>query len=673
MSRHVTGATIIAGDFNEREPITTLRGLRDALTTVAPDGDAAGEYSSFDPRSNPRAAAGGGAPKALDKVLVSHALVPRSLAVLREVRCSDHHPLLASLELADVTPPEESSVDLSPAARESHFTGLCAIVPFSHWAGLIAARSFGTKDAGDSGERWMPHVSVLRHFLPEAAMFREGASLEGVVARFLPLKVAFSEASVYNHGGEASSVVLEVDADAAAALRLLREAVLRALGLEIDDTKYHPHVTLCKCTSAADAERVARRIGSSLACSFSLTKLAMVSRASTPHMRVINTIGSHVACHASIEHVIRERTSSVRHVGSSLFANTATAPVASSDVDLEVALPSDVHVDRLVHDLETCGEVLLVKALTTPHGRLLRLHTQQHAEGAHLASCSPTYDLHLAIGGSAEATVVGETRPPSALHVLQDRVSALGIPAVAFGELLAAVKGRLRACGVYGQQLGFVPGYGVAIMVWRLLSTLRADAAWPDIVTEAPGAFVARFCDFYAPRGCDHALRVCNPGRDFPDPSARHIAIQSVLPPGDNIVRTATASSAAKLARALRARLDVHPFCESEVAAFPHATAFLVSADTLRLADAAQSWFVTGFLRLVLQLERRAGGEAAVSHADAWERVESSDYPFAHRLVLRSVTPLTARAGDIFQEMQLAFYSSFERASLDILTLPPRG
>jgi hypothetical protein len=142
--------------------------------------------------------------------------------------------------------------------------------------------------------------------------------------------------------------------------------------------------------------------------------------------------------------------------------------------------------------------------------------------------------------------------------------------------------------------------------------------------------------------------------------------IQDLLPPGGNILRTATATSAAKVRRALAAGLRADTFEAGERAAWPHVTTVTLRAATLRAADAAMSWFAARFLQLVLALERATPG---LTHSDGWADLEGDDdYPFAHRFEFAASLPLGAVAADVLAALATDFYGVFDggEAALEV-------
>ncbi len=233
------------------------------------------------------------------------------------------------------------------------------------------------------------------------------------------------------------------------------------------------------------------------------------------------------------------------------------------------------------------------------------------------------------------------------------RAAARAGHAQLLSDATRALKAALRACGVYGQRYGFLPGYGVALMAHRLIGS-------GGIVRDAAGA-VPAFCAHWAPQ--EPPWRCCNPARAFADASSRFLAVQDLCPPGDNIMRTVTGASFGKLRRALAAGLDPAAAAAGEAAAFPYWARITVCAPTLRASDAALSWFGSGFLGLVLRLER----SNPLSHDADWAPdpdAVTDDYPFASRFTLRSSVALATRADDVFAPMQRQFYGMLERCAM---------
>lgn len=211
------------------------------------------------------------------------------------------------------------------------------------------------------------------------------------------------------------------------------------------------------------------------------------------------------------------------------------------------------------------------------------------------------------------------------------------------------VKAGLKACGVYGQRYGFIPGYGVSLMVHRLIAAG---------VIKDPSTAVAAFCGHWAPQ--EPPWRSCNPAKSFADASSRFIAVQDVCAPGENILRTVTTASFSKLRRALAAGLEPGAAAAADAAAFPFWATITMSAPTLRMSDTALSWFGSSFLSLVLRLER----SNPLSHDADWSPAPTTDdYPFAWRFTLRSSVSLGTRAVDVFEPLQRDFYAMLERCA----------
>ena len=662
VSRHAAGhAAIIAGDFNDREVVVSLRGFTDSLTAQPAADVEAGRFITFDAATNALAE---GAPGALDKVLVNNRLAAHGMSVLRTIAVSDHYPLIAELELSDVALDGADTMAVSggSSSRTCPTTALAIVIPFPHWAGLAAhsgprprphadaatapaaaAAAAVTVEGGDgdgggtgsgdsgSGERWMPHITLTLGFVPDEEFFRAEAAIERIVAEHLPIVVPFTGgAAVYAHD-TAATVVLEVDAAPARRLALLREELGGVVPLSHagghDGASWQPHLSLARCASREAAERAARRIGAAANFSFTCTKLAMVSRTRTAHMVVGNTVGAGPDCDV-IDAVLAAHAREVRPLGSAL-----AGPAASAGCDRDVAIVlRDGQQGALVRALQTCGEVLLVKSLANAHGRYLQLLTKDPAL---------SYDVHL-LTDAAPA--------PSGMEVLLERMGTDDRRA-AFCAVYASVKAAMKAAGVYGQRYGFIPGYGVAIMVASLLQRdlLRGDDA------------VAAFCAAYA--ATPAPLRVAASGRAFPDMAARHAIIQNALPPGDNILRTVTASSVAALRAALAAGLNPAATTAARATACPHTTTLTLSTATLRDTDAATSWFGSKFLSLILALERFT----TVWTDDRWHPATSSDYPFCATFRLSTANTLDGDAGRrLLQPLVADFYGMFDGAALDI-------
>jgi hypothetical protein len=511
----------------------------------------------------------------------------------------------------------------------------------------------------------MPHLTVSLGFVPEDEFFIVEPRLAALLATYLPLDISFGTASIFSHDST-HTVVMEVDDASRKQLQLMRDALASVIRLEHSGGSrgeaYRPHLSIERCPSLAEAEKVVRRIGTSLSFSFTCRKLCMVSREATVHMRVANTVGDERPDTAIIDAVIAAHCGQVRGMGSTLLTGvlgagavsvadaskaapvaaalagagaapaTAGVGVAAADIDLQVRLKAGHAADEFARALETCGEVLLVKPLTTKYGRLLRLYTKSPAL---------SYDIHL------HKDAEGELQP-SGMDLVMEKAAALGKQAE-LAACLHVIKTRLRACRVYGQRYGFIPGYGVAIMTYRMLAAGRL---------REPDTCVADFCAMFG--GMPAPMRICNPAKSFPDSSSRFITIQDMCAPGENILRTVTTSSFDKLRRALLSGLDPRASLLAEVGLHPYKATITISAPTLRSSDAAVSWFGSSFLTLVLKLEK----SGPVSHDDDWSPLPATpDYPFSWSFTLRSSTALVTRAEDVFVPMQSQFYGLFERCA----------
>lgn len=594
---------IIAGDFNERE-LLAVRGFRDALAATGRELEA---FHTISPPTNPLAK---GSPGAVDRVLFSPHWVLEELRVATDVSgLSDHHPLHARLHLRDVVVEEHdaasagaagsSGSDAGGAARggagaagggtSSSGTGagldprtaLCIILPFDRWGPLLGLRGPITASSAAAVaklDRWMPHISISLGFVPEEEFFTVEAALSRILASFLPMRIAFSPASVLSHEA-AHSVVLEVEPAVRSQLQLMRDALASIVRMEHSGGSrgegYRPHVTLQRCATRDAAERLARRLGASMSFSFTCHRLACVSRESTTYMRVINTIGAAaasasasapalassagvsgvgaaagpradaalIADMACIDAVIRHHCSVVRVMGSSLLllpqatdaavaasasgkplepaADAASSGGASSvasvggasgalgdlaasggDIDMQVRLKAGHGPEQLSRSLETCGAALLVKPVTTRYGRILRVFTKSPAlsydlhvylasgsapgggaavaadaepevkdpeplesvdgafghDGTDAAAGAPTPAVAPAVDAAAGgADASAGTLAPTGMDVLMQIASRAG-HAQLLSDCSRVIKARLRACGVYGQRYGFIPG-----------------------------------------------------------------------------------------------------------------------------------------------------------------------------------------------------------------------
>jgi endonuclease/exonuclease/phosphatase family metal-dependent hydrolase len=128
VSKHAGGHhAVIAGDFNERE-IVDIRGFQDAIS-IHQD-EPAERFATFNPATNKYAV---GMPGALDHVLVSVNIAPVRLSVRTDVVLSDHHPLIAELNLQDVVTDigdAAGGAGASSAAVKSDQTALSIVLPF---------------------------------------------------------------------------------------------------------------------------------------------------------------------------------------------------------------------------------------------------------------------------------------------------------------------------------------------------------------------------------------------------------------------------------------------------------------------------------------------------------------------------------------------------------------
>lgn len=596
---------LIAGDFNERE-LLSLRGYRDALAASGRELEA---FHTISPPTNPLAK---GSPGAVDRVLFSPHWALEGLRVATDVAgLSDHHPLHARLQLRDVVMEDHdaaaaagsgaagvsgdaagsggagaaASASSSGAGGLDVKTALCIVLPFERWGPLLGLRAPITASSAAAvakADRWMPHISISLGFVPEDEFFTVEPAIARILASFLPMRIAFGPASVLSHEA-AHSVVLEVEPAVRSQLQLMRDALSSIVRMEHSGGSrgegYRPHLTLQRCPTKEAADRLARRLGSTLSFSFTCHRLTCVSRESTTYMRVVNTIGPAAAGAgtggrvgsagstaagaassgagsggstaaddalradmACIESVIRHHCSAVRVMGSCLLlpsdaaaaagagsgaaagaagaasaaagsaaaTSTVLSDVAASggDIDMQVRLKAGHGPESLSRSLETCGAALLVKPVTTRYGRILRVFTKSPA----LA-----YDLHVYLasgftpgGGAAvagagagsavdgggeaaardpeplegyEAAVAGDgddgagaagsgfeaaaeaagaaapagTLAPTGMDVLMQIAGKAG-HAQLLSDCSRAVKAGLRACGVYGQRYGFVPG-----------------------------------------------------------------------------------------------------------------------------------------------------------------------------------------------------------------------
>ncbi len=606
-----TADVVLAGDFNERPDDVpgpaAARDFADAWRSVrgAEDGP------TFDPRANPLAARESrtGLPARFDRVLVRSPLgrlrmvAARRFGLAGDPVASDHFGLAVRLEL------------LAPATRQepepTWDTAVVLVPPPPTWPAIDAIRTAHDPAA----DRWMPHVTLLRPFVPERNFEAAACDLERAFADLPPAGVRLERFDRFEHASNAT-VWLDPETTPPGALLAVRRRLegafpgcARASG---SHDGFTPHLTVAALPGATAADRAIEDWSTSWSpVEFRATRVAFVARGADGRFAIRRTVrfGNRVRTHRLAEalppaapspEAAVARLAPVCHgvLGLQVVGSHALRiALPDGDIDLVALLPAGADpleflrgVARELGDATWASRVRFAAEALVPR-------IQVEVDGRPI-------DLQAAADSSSPAIF----EPDRIVDLIRPRT-----PPSTWRVLARAVRTWARAAEIDAQPLGY-PG-GVA---WALLAAWIA--ARPETPADSPPEeLLASFFETFATWPWPAPVALAPEAEGFAPRGPRdRMPVLSSVAPFANTARTVTRSTFAVVTEALAsARDEVRRIRAERRSWHPLFRASpLPAGDVVRLGfeggseadrDEAAGRLEGQFLSLLLDLERDSG------------------------------------------------------------------
>jgi len=607
--------TLIAGDFNDSSIIVT-EDFTDSLSQY----DDKSKFNTYDPINNDLAKLNIASkiPVAYDKILSSKQFKVSELKVLSNIMLSDHFPLTAKIELNMIDDLEIANINSKKEARNIK-TALCIVIPFEFWNLL-----------GYDIGKWMPHVSIFLGFVNESDFFIIEKKIEKIVNKYLPIKIQFTNPTLFIHE-EQCTVVLETDKDSKNILQNMYDEI--KISLNINEKPLNPHLSIEKCRTIEDGEKLIRKIGNSLNFSFECKKLCMVSREKTDHLVVLNTVGNNdlICTKNTIDNIIKKYSSELRLMGSSVL----NPYIISSDIDLQIVT---TNIEKLIRSLETCGEVILLKLMTSDHNKYIRIYTK----------IDLSYDIH-----------IEEKLRITEMHYVLDKIEKLNKKNLLI-NCVDKIKKDFKRCGIYGPKYGFIIGFGVCAMILKLISDnkLKNEDELYDVFIKEYSIETLPLSIIFSKKDYEDSCK----SRGYDYPSSKFIIIQNLCPPYDNILRNITKSSSYKILETIKLGFDENKIKE-KFKDLNKNTKILINSNTFKEIDDILNWITTIFIKIILNLEK---SHSIILHDNEWKKKDSDDYIFSYEFNFFAINSLASR-NDLFGELQNKFYKLFPTSNIQII------
>lgn len=589
---------ILLGDFNwddeELDALVAHHRLSDAWASVN-DVPAA----TFDPTRNALAEVMSrtGRPARIDRVF-SRGLRPTAIDLFATdpleaedppLFASDHFGLSAALVLGD------DAVEYAPPhaledafGAPTHHTAVVIVPPAQIWPEIQAIRGAHDRHA----TRWMPHVTLVYPFVPEADLERARERLSEAVSETTSFDVTLDRLETFEHGNRLT-VWARPSAAPEGALHALQAKIARAFPRCAAEQRgaeggFNPHLTLAQVDVAEPegAARLARWTRAWRPLRFTVSAVQVIHRRGETPFEVRHAIplggaelpadslhrwltSASPAATPALEGARDRVIAALRDACAYASADTASPAIlhlvgsarlglsgAEGDLDAVAVAPPALSRAAFFQAAEEwlAGAGAAVRQVHDAVAPVLRgeldgapfdLGFGRLPDGSNEVDPCALSPGDLARTDAASAIALGAVRDADAL----DRALAGRVPRAAFASAVRALKRWARARGLCSNAFGYLSGFG-----WTLL------AAWAcarEGAPRAPSALLAQVFRACASAPERHAFALNEAAASYTPRARDALILPTPSAPARNVARNVLLCTSAVLRAELARGMDL--------------------------------------------------------------------------------------------------------------------